>query len=463
MNNVMQYDFDFSAPGHIKWSSGCQKQEFFMPEQPVRFVINDESIAREFSTVVKPHLADALDVAVAAHMADRLALRERFIGKTRIPVHRNFELAVAVREPELWNDDPIRSALREALAFLTQDSWEFKFVRRQGGRKSDCQQHLFGKFVPTNVDVGLFSGGLDSYAGTAIQLDQHPERHFVCVSGAPNNIQKGLQHRQFKYLCERFGRLGTHVSVQYSMAGAAQMLQEPTRRTRAFVFLLLGAVVALTAESDCLHVYENGIGAINLPFDLTQVGIDNTRAMHPRTLRSIAALVSILAAKRFAIANRSMFVTKAEMCEQKSVHHVAEGIATTFSCDGLTHKGEHCGFCTSCLLRRLALEGSHLSKYDHGNYINDCLSTDWHPNRRQLRGLGSMTWQASRLRPCVSQGAEWKRLVIEFPELQLVLAELALGNTAEGLQEELMRLYRKHVDEWFDFGALKNLPTRVAA
>ena len=150
------------------------------------------------------------------------------------------------------------------------------------------------------------------------------------------------------------------------------------------------------------------------------------------------------------------------MCQEKSVRRVAEGIADTFSCDGLTRKGEHCG-CTSCLLRRLALEGAQLSSFDHGNYVNDCLSSDWHPNRRHLRGLASMTWQASRLRPCLSQGAEWKRLVIEFPELQLVLAELALGNTAQGLQDNLMRLYRKHVNEWFDFGALKNLPTRIAA
>jgi 7-cyano-7-deazaguanine synthase in queuosine biosynthesis len=463
MNSTMEYNFDFSTPGHIQWSSGTQKQEFVMPEHPVRFVINDESIAREFSTVVEPVLADALDVGVAAHMADRLALRERFVGKTRTPVHRSFEIAIAVREPEIWNDDLIKSDLQEALSFLTQDSWQFSFVKREVGRKADSQQHLFGRYVPTNVDVGLFSGGLDSYAGTAIQFDQHPERHFVCVSGSPNNIQKGLQRRQFQYLCSRFGRLGTHVSVQYSMAGAAEMLQEPTRRTRAFVFLLLGAVVALTAESDSVHVYENGIGAINLPFDLSQVGIDNTRAMHPRTLRNIAALVSRLRGKPFLIENRSIFLTKAEMCQEKSVRHAAEGIANTFSCDGLTRKGEHCGFCTSCLLRRLALEGAHLSSFDHGNYLNDCLSADWHPNRRQLRGLASMTWQASRLRPYVSEGAEWKRLVIEFPELQLVLAELASGNTAQGLQENLRRLYRKHVSEWFDFGALKNLPTRIAA
>ena len=131
MNSTMEYNFDFSTPGHIQWSSGTQKQEFVMPEQPVRFVINDESIAREFSTVVEPVLADALDVAVAAHMADRLALRERFVGKTRMPVHRSFEMAIAVREPEIWNDDLIKSDLQEALAFLTQDSWQFIFVKRE--------------------------------------------------------------------------------------------------------------------------------------------------------------------------------------------------------------------------------------------------------------------------------------------------------------------------------------------
>ena len=35
------------------------------------------------------------------------------------------------------------------------------------------------------------------------------------------------------------------------------------------------------------------------------------------------------------------------MCQEKSVRDAAEGIASTFSCDGLTRKGEHCGFCYS--------------------------------------------------------------------------------------------------------------------
>jgi hypothetical protein len=58
----------------------------------------------------------------------------------------------------------------------------------------------------------------------------------------------------------------------------------------------------------------------------------------------------------------------------------------------------------------MEVEGQGVAEsFDHGNYLNDCFSADWHPNRRQLRGLASMTWQASRLRPCVSEGAEWKR------------------------------------------------------
>src|SRR5439155_17259832 len=121
-------------------------------------------------------------------------------------------------------------------------------------------------------------------------------------------------------------------------------------------------------------------------------------------------LVSRLRGKPFSIENRSIFLTKAEMCQEKSVRHAAEGIANTFSCDGLTRRGEHCGFCTSCLLRRLALEGAHLSSFDHGNYLNDCLSADWHPNCPQVKGMAVMTWQASRLRPFVFDGTDWESL-----------------------------------------------------
>jgi 7-cyano-7-deazaguanine synthase in queuosine biosynthesis len=463
MNYETQYTFNFSQPGHIHWTWNRRERQIEVPEEPVTFMINDDAIAREFSMAVDPVLADALDIAVDARMADRLALREQFVDNEHVRCHRRLRITAAVRNPELWNDALIQNGLVETLSFLTQDSWEFKFVKRDFGRKSDAQQHLFGPCQLRDPDVGLFSGGLDSFAGTCIQFAEESRRHFVCVSASPTNIHLGFQRRHFHHLLEQFGQQGTHVSVQYCMRGAAKTLQEPSRRTRGFVFLLLGAVVALSAGSDRLHVYENGIGAINLPYDLSQVGTDTTRAMHPRSLRNVALLVSQVVGRPFAIENRSMFVTKVEMCRHPAVARAAAGIAHTFSCDGLRHSGEHCGFCTSCLLRRHALEQANLAEFDHRLYLNDCVSPEWHPKRRQIRGLLAMTWQASRLRRCLSSTAEWRNVMLEFPELQLAVVELTSERNRPDVPEEIIRLYRKHVADWFNFSALQHLPMQVAA
>ena len=463
MNSEAQFSFDFSQPGHIHWTLNRRERRIEVPEVPVTFTINDGAIAREFSAAVDPLLADALDIAVDAHMADRLALREQFVGNERIRVHRLLRITAGVRNPEFWNDSLIQNCLIETLSFLTQDSWEFKFIKREFGRTSDSQQHLFEPCRLANLDVGLFSGGLDSFAGTCIQFAEGSGRHFIGVSASPTNIHLGFQRRQFRYLREQFGQAGTHVSVQYCMRGAAKTLQEPTRRTRGFVFLLLGAVVALSAGSDRLHVYENGIGAINLPYDLSQVGTDTTRAMHPRSLRNVAHLVSQLTGRLFKIENRSMFLTKVEMCRHPAIALAASGIAETFSCDGFRHSGEHCGFCTSCLLRRHALEQADLSAFDHQRYLNNCASPDWRPNRRQIRGLLAMTWQASRLRQCLLSPDQWRNIVLEFPELQLAAVELALEQGHTDVPERIIRLYSQHVADWFNFSALQHLPMQIAA
>lgn len=458
------YRFDFGQPGKIFWSWNNSKRQLEVPENPLQFSINDSAIATTFAAAVDPIFADALDVAVSAHMTDRLALRERFIGKTRIRCHRHLQLTVAVRNPDLWNDIAIKTRLLETLTFLTEDTWEFTFVKRDFGRVSDSQQHLFGPALPTNPDVGLFSGGLDSFAGTAIEFGEPDRnRHFVCVSASPTNIHLGMQRRQFNHLRQIFQRQGTHLAMQYSILGAAKTLQEPSRRSRGFVFLSLGAAVALSAGTDRLHVYENGIGAINLPYDMSQVGIDTTRAMHPRTLRNIALLFSQLTGQTFAIENRSLFKTKADMCRHSAVTTAADAICDTFSCDGLTHTGAHCGFCTSCLLRRESLEAAGLARSDHHLYLNDCTSSAWHPKRRQLRGLLSMTWQAGRLQRCLGSQDSWRELSLEFPELHFAMTELAVGDQYPNAKRDVRAMYQTHVSDWYRFSALQHLPLRTAA
>jgi hypothetical protein len=74
-----------------------------------------------------------------------------------------------------------------------------------------------------------------------------------------------------------------------------------------------------------------------------------------------------------------------------------------------------------------------------------------------------MTWQALRLRQCLLSPDEWRNIVLEFPELQLAAVELALEQGHTDVPERIIRLYRQHIADWFNFSALQHLPMQIAA
>ncbi|HEY2495893.1 MAG TPA: 7-cyano-7-deazaguanine synthase [Candidatus Angelobacter sp.] len=461
MNSRKYFHFDFSIPNRIAWKWCGQDKELGIPEEPVLFQIDDDSPARGLMSAVEPLLADLVNVAVSIHLADRLALKECFINDKLVRCHRLINLRIAVDDCRLWRDEQILQRLRRVLGFLSQDTWSFDFVQRRERRQSEAQQLLFSASNLSNAEVALFSGGLDSLAGSANQMARCAERPFIAVSASPSNIHLGRQSKQFKAVKNAFSLKGTHVVFKYCMRGASKSLQEPSRRTRGFVFLVLGAVTALTAGVKRLTVHENGFGAVNLPYDSSQLGVDLTRAMHPTNLQNFSELISFITGQPFAIRNDSIFMSKAEMCKTAATQVVAGVIKDTFSCDGLTRTGYHCGYCTSCLLRRLALESAGLQTLDHGKYLNDLTDRAFHPKLHQLWGLRAMAWQAARLRSCLKGLNSWSSLLSEFPEIQLAAADLT--SESEDVPQELCRLYNQHVEEWFRFSALHHFQGRLAA
>ena len=147
-----------------------------------------------------------------------------------------------------------------------------------------------------------------------------------------------------------FGTKVSHIPVDYWLLNAEKGRQEQTRRTRGFLFLLIGGVTALMTGQNKLSIYENGIGAINLPFDGSQIGIDNSRSVNPVTLKLISQLLSLAGGIEFSIVNHCLYQTKAEMCGTAAVAAVLAGIRSTFSCDGFPVRRRlfaQCGFCTS--------------------------------------------------------------------------------------------------------------------
>ena len=73
------------------------------------------------------------------------------------------------------------------------------------------------------------------------------------------------------------------------------------------MFMTLGAVAALNAGARELEIYENGIGAINLPYDFSQVGAMSSRSVSPSALIRMENFIEKLTDEKFRISNRRLF------------------------------------------------------------------------------------------------------------------------------------------------------------
>ncbi len=421
-------------------------------EREMHYYINDDSVAKLLGAMLSPILADLVEVAAAIHIADRIAVRQCRAPETW---RRQFRVDIPVRCLADWKRPDVMERLCRLLSFLTGDGWDLQFSSRPGRlRGSESQGHLFKAECKEPIRVSLFSGGLDALAGSVAHIEESPEEHLVCVSGSPNNRQERHQRAQIARLRETYHRSITHIRVPCWLESGAEIAQEPTRRTRGILFLILGAVAALSAEVNRLYVYENGIGAINLPYERIPVGVPNSRSVHPSTLILVSEFVQAITGQPFSIENPSVFQTKAEMCQHQGVQHLASVIAETFSCDGFPvqrSRAPQCGVCTSCVLRRQALFGAGLAHADAAGYSCDLYDADQTINPRRLRGLAAMDWQAVRLAEALQYG--WAGLMREFPELRQTCMALSLsGNeTVETVQRRLVRMYEQHVREWSTF------------
>jgi 7-cyano-7-deazaguanine synthase in queuosine biosynthesis len=452
------YSFDFTDETAVLWNETDIADE----AQSNGFVLRDQSIANRLNQSLPAIYADLIDIAASVHFADRKALR----GPANHGFARNLNLVVPVRCLDQWLSAPMRDALFSVLNFMTQDRWNLDFRQKvTPGRGSETQDNLAICDAESACEVGLYSGGLDSFAGLAEVLSKRQDTRFLCVSVTGNFRHRQRQHEQLLMLQRTFRAKVTHIPVDYWLLNAEKGRQEQTRRTRGFLFLLIGGVTALMTGQTKLSIYENGIGAINLPFDGSQVGIDNSRSVNPITLRLVSRLLSLAGGRDFSIVNHCLFQTKAEMCGKSAVASVLAGIRSTFSCDGFPVRRRQfaqCGFCTSCLLRRQSLESTSLSEHDSGDYGCDLMSGElW--SGQHLRALRSMNIQALRVEEALECAEPWKNLTLAFPELRRVAEAISVGNDSLEVRQNLLRLYGQQVIEWRSFSALKHLQLQAVA
>ena len=198
---------------------------------------------------------------------------------------------------------------------------------------------------------------------------------------------------------------------------------------------------------------------MNLPLSAMQLGVDNYRGVHPRSLAMAEDLFELVLEERVEIRNPFLFFTKAEMCRYLPSSSLLGLVRETVSCDSFPLRllnRPQCGRCTSCILRRQALYCSGISEYDLcEGYQYDLLDNEHGMVPDQLFELEVMRGQVSTFRNCLSVEDSWTALAAKYPELLRTGDELEVtGRLRKGESAQaFVRLYRAYVDEWDAFSA----------
>lgn len=409
----------FAVPGEapLPLQLGCQA--FLDGRAVIR------RLARELPAVA----ADLIEIAARVYAVDRLVLRpglrQMRAGTTWA---RSLWLEMPVREPQLWNAHADR--LTELLLWLTDDIWNLEFFQLpEGAGPLDESQGFLFDTVPTGSAPVLFSGGLDSGAGLAAHL-LHDDA--VAISVDTSNWMQHVQQR----VLQNLSTVSEHtcVPLRYRVNLRASSV-ESSQRSRGLLFLAVGIATAWALRQDRLRVFGNGIGAINLPYLRSQSGSQATRSMHPRTLRLAEELAKVISHKPFRVEAPALTVTKAQVVRAAPAI-AGPALALTVSCDtGFSARVRHhapCGVCTSCLLRRQALQAAGMAELD-------AAATYRTSSPGGSAALQAMLWQVARLRAGLAQPGPWPGLILEFPEVL---------DTAPLTPTEVISLYRSYVQEW---------------
>ena len=438
--------------------------DFTADAQPVEldpfFWIDGRRLSRAFCQALPAALADLLEVVMAVYAADRRSPR---VFKGASAGQRSIRVRVSVRDPGLWATTDMGHKFAELLYWLSEDKWSFEFEGRQAAPSSaESERFLFQLPSEPPVTVSLFSGGLDSLAGLVARAQGGSAGSDILVFGYTHNRLVHQQRLQVDSLrsARRNGGLPDesseirHVAVPFGIRKPRGHREEPSQRTRALVFLVLGVATALQADTDTLWIYENGIGALNLPLNETQLGIDNYRGVHPRSLMLAQDFLSLALDLPVQLRNPFLFATKAQMCKSLVGSGIADAVSHTVSCDGfpqrIRNQPPQCGHCTSCILRRQSLQASGLEQFDRG-YRYDVLRPQVKPTERHLYDLEAMRGQVHKIGRCLDSKEPWRSLCASFPELARTHAELVerqhLGSHLE-ISRRLVELYRTYVWEW---------------
>jgi len=414
-------------------------------------------------SLTRPVARDLLRVGQAAFLADRAFRRGTVLGRRT----RRLTVVLSVEEPERWSN--VSSLVGRLAEFASQDYWQFEFKTLKRARRPQPRPSLIGS---ENASINLFSNGLDSLCGAAAALRRKEIPIFVSHS------PPGIQHVRCSItaLAEALGYVNLKpqfVNIRFRASdrgrlGRRNMFPERSRRTRPMLFLSMAGAVALELGVSRIHINENGVLAINLPFEPHLQGSNASRHAHPETLRRFASLLKALWPfnSQPLVQNPFSQLTKAE--EIRHLRQAKDLAERTISCEyagqqmamlrnwlkrtrGRYKVARECGLCMPCLIRRCSMESAGLLE-SAGHYVFDARRTL--KKRRAYKDAPLFRV----VRENVTTLYEFSRKIDQMKRSEFALTYLSDLSLVPAAQEEIRdstrstyRLYQRFAREVIDF------------
>lgn len=327
-------------------------------------------LTRKMVSDLPERLVDLLDIASYTYSADQFTQRDTgTMPDMGSGWRRSFALHVAVRDLAFWTRAEVQEQLASTLGFLSDDNYHFTFSKlrlrppAQGFLDFSAEGPARG-FVPDQVL--LFSGGLDSFAGTLEAVLDRGHR-VALVSHKASPMVASFQRKLVQALRQRAGPDRVlHLSVGVTKGGRKAV--EFTQRTRSFLFAVLGFLVAHLFNLDTISFYENGIVSLNLPLASHVLGSRATRTTHPRVLHDFGVLFTQVSGRDMRVNNPFFWKTKEDVVRRIAELGCGPLIPSTFSCasvrEATRNNGRHCGVCSQCLDRRFGVLAADCGRFE---------------------------------------------------------------------------------------------------
>jgi hypothetical protein len=414
---------------------GCTRDGFSCCVIGADVTLDPSDLASYYSGRWEPVIYDALLLTAVVEYCDRKHKRPR--GGWGRP----FEVLMRVDEPARWECPSVKDAVSDALGKLSGDRWDLSFVQRRAPYPGIQASFQWPQPAPV---IMPFSDGMDSRMVATLPR----EEPLVLMRLGDKQID-----------CpEVDGLMRAFTTVPYGVPG--RRFSENSGRARGFKFAMLGALAAYLAQGRRIVVPESGQGALGPVL----VGHhDGDYRSHPVFLRKIEGLVKALLDWEVAFEFPRLWSTKGQTLREAIAADPKMRWRQTRSCwqpntqMSVRRRKRQCGFCASCVLRRLSVHAAGESEAPDAYMLEDLsapsleaglaagFSLGRHRKAQQTYAIAGALHldQLAALSSTTEKPQSFHRKVRELAR--------ALGQTEADVARQVLRMLAQHEAEWRAF------------